>query len=804
MLKRKHLIFSLLLLCILPILSFSYYDIYDISGNWLFNGESLYEFYSYLSPEGGWRGSYYSNWAHWDRFLRDFGSEVTLYEWINEREYELKLGRFSTWFTPLTLHKERFRWGYQGGYYNDWFWDWGRWWDQRSVRIRATKGKDEWSALMAKTAYPGDDDEPDWWTLDNIDKDRYFVALRKRTEFAGMDVGFSFVNQHFTNYKTVGSEFYAQQGPIVGEIDDNPPAEIWLKFTDGSPYSPYVGKGTSDDFSDAEIDGGGAALYGITVYIDGLKEGRLKVTNGDTYDATWVTLTGGYTSATGRIEANGTGNITYKFTIPQSVDVKKVTFEIDVANDYKIEVSRDNGVSDAYRIIFEADGNVKDYTNRRVLTYTYGEPTSDTVLGVDVQGIIPLVNIAFKAEYAGTTKMFKHPNTGGERSDRTGDAFYVELSKDMFPMLVVAKYFNINPSYDASFSVEDNDDVDDKPDVVDDYVAWAYDIDRNRNGTPDYDEDFLLFRIDREFRRGVYDYNNNDAFDKEENDTKPDYPYQQGESGFHILTALRPLSDLKLIAGYLDSDQTLHGKKNETIHGKATYDMSLPFGGINLEHQIKRTRDTIQDSLVSDPDNPNPWADQTKEDWIDTLKFRDNLVNNTLVTFDYTMIPNLNLVVRHKFGTDDRYYDEENYISNYGIFKAIYDNWYPFRKIKQLEKWQILPMYKMQRDNGISYKDNVRSLKWNWRKDSFALEVINHISDKTKLFIGEQIWLYDDLFADNDNNRYVLAVELVHNDKYWDKPLLVTAGIKMVNQTAVKEENEENYQHLYLKAYFVW
>jgi len=797
---KKYLLLPCFVLSVFSVSSFCYYDVYDIGGNWLFNGESLYEFYSYISPEGGWRGSYYSNWGHWDRFLRDFGSEVTLYEWINEREYELKLGRFSTWFTPLTLHKERFRWGYPGGYYNSWLWDWGRWWDQRSFRVRATKGDDEWVALMAKTAYPGDDDD-DWWSGD-IDKDRYFMALRKRTKFAGMDVGFSFVNQHFTNFKTVDGGLYTEQGPFIGEIDDSPPTEIWLKFTDDSQYTVYVNKGTGDDFSDAQVDGGGAAVYGITVYVDGHKEDLLTVTGGDSYNGTWVSMWGNYTPYDDRIEANGLGWIIYRFIIPgQSGDVKKIMFKINVANDYKIDVSRDNIT---YTNIAQSPGNIKDYSNRKVITYTYGESTSDTILGFDISGVIPIADIAFKAEFAGSTKMFKYPNTGGERSNSSADAYYVELSKDMFPFLLVGKYFSISPEYDASFSVEDNDDVDDKPDVVDDYVAWAYDIDRNRNGTPDYDEDFLLFRVDREFRRGIYDYNNNGAFDNEENDTKPDYPYRAGQTGFHLLTAIRAFPDLKLQAGYLDSNEVLYDKDNRTIHGKITYDMNLPFGSINLENRIKRTHDMIQDNLVSDPANPNPWANQLTESWIDPLKYRDNLANDALITFDYHLIPNLNMTVRHKFGTDYRYYSDENYVSNYSIFRTIYDNWYPFRKIKKLEKWQLLPMYKMQRDNGVSYANSVRQTRWDWRKDSFAIEAINQLTDKTKLFLGEQISLFGDLLANNDYTRYVHAIELVHNDQYWDRPLLITAGIKLVNQIAELEANNERYQHLYLKAYFIW
>lgn len=800
-----------------------YKNIYDISGDWVINADTLYEFWAYQSETGGFNGRYYSNWVHWDRFLGDFGSEVTLYEWINNKEYELKLGRFETWFTPLTLHKSRFRWGYDraGGwgdawwdkYRNAWAWDWGRWWEQRGARLKATKGKDEWVALIAKTAAFTNDDDADnsAWNEGDIDKDRYFFAMRRKTEVAGMDVGLSFVNQHYTNFTNVPDQkFYSDYGPFIGQLGDNPPTVLYLKFTDDSPYKLYTEAWSHQDgriFSDAEIDWNGGWVYDIKVYINGVEEKSLRVKKGrpDGVDVSWWDT--GKSEQEDHIETNGVADsVTYKFELPGiTKDIKDVKFLIDVSHDYKVEISRDNS---NYYPVARAEGNDNEGTNRRVIEYHYGEHTANTVLGVDLAGTIPNTSIAFKTEFAGSSKFFKYPNTDGERSRDIGHAFYAELSKDIFPALVVAKYFDTDYNYDASFAVEDNDDYDSDPDNVDGYVGWRQDIDRDQDGQPDYDQDFILFNVDREFRRGIYDYNNNSTFDAEENDIKPNYPYNAGEKGYHILAAVRPLTDLKIEPGYIKSENIMNDKLNKTAHMKTTYDFTIPLGTIWVEHRVKRAKDTIQDSLVYNPDWPNPWANQMAVAWTDPLIYRDTLSNQMLGSLDYTPLEKLHTVVSYRYGVEERYYSEDTYIMNYGIFRMRYKDWYPFKTLLgTLAKWQMVPMYKLERDNGVSHKDEIRTIRWDWRQDSFAIVGINKLTDKTRLFVGEEMILRNDLYTTDDWTRYVFATELVHMGNYRDRALTVKAGIKFVTQLVPEFSNEnrkEKYQHMYINAYFVW
>lgn len=774
----------------LTVKGWTYTDIYDLEGNLIFDGDPLYEFWSYKSPEGGYEGQYYKVYGHWDRFLRDFGSQLTLYEWINNSEYELKLGRFSTSFTPLTLQKERFRWGYPGGYYYSEEWAWGRWWDQRTARLRVTKGKNEWMALIAKTADVGDDDDS-WWTGD-IDKDRYFVAFRRKTSIFGLNLGFSFVNQHFTNFKTGDTaqhNFFSSQGPLSGVIDDNPPSEIYLKFTDDSPYD----EAGSGDYA-------GAAVYKIKVFIDGVKEPTLYVGNGIPAGSN-VSWWGTFTIIYGkRVEASGPNDrIIYKFTLPGDVSsIESVRFVISAANDYKIEVSRDDGAYDPYRTIFRAEGNIKDYSNRKELIYNYGNNTGDTILGFDISGILPGINVSFQAEIAGSKKFFKYPTAAGKRDDNIGKAWYLKMSKEIYPVLLTGEVFDFDYNYDASFAVEDNDDRDDKPDIVDDYVAWYEEYPGTRR-----DDDFVLFKVDRAFREGI-DLNNNKAFDNEENDIKPDYPYREGQEGYIISSAYRALPNLKLQTQYINSKEKMSDRRNETLFGKIKYNFNPVPVGIKLRHEIKRTKDNIQDSLVYDPDDPNPWADQRYENWTDPLTFRDNLINQTYITLNFKVIPNLTLINRYLYGIDHRYYSEETRNFMDGILRVSYDNWFPLKKFSAFKNWQFIPMYKLERWNEQSSKKDYKWLVGDWRKDAFALVLLNRLTEKTRLFIGEQIVYYDDLYQDHDSARYVFAIEVVHDDQYWDRPLMVLAGVKFVRQVANFESDSERYEHYYIKAFFRW
>lgn len=775
----------------------AYTDFYDIKGDLLFNGDPLYEFWTYGSPTGGFQNNFYNVYANQDRFMRDFGSSVNLYEWINGREYELKMGRFDTRFTPLTLQLTRLRWGYFGSYYNSWF-DWGKWWDQRNARIRATQGNDEWVGMIAKTAFynsSGSDNAEQGWSK-NINKDQYFVALRRKTEIFGLKMGFSMVNQHFTNFKTndmTQPDFLSSQGPLVGVIDDNLPEKIYLRFTDDSPKNEA-----------GESDWAGAAVYEIRTFVNGDEIPSLSVAGASLGTNVSNADSGPYSISPDKLEASGpSDSLIYAFNMTgvNATYNKKITsvkFMITVANDYRIESSRDKS---NYTIVARAPGNIKDLSNKTIITYAYGDETGTTVLGYDIEGNIPGLNVPFKGEVAASKKFFKFPNASGERTEQVANAWYMTFSKEFRSVLLMGEVYDTDYNYAASFSVEDNDDKDDKPDIVDEYVPLYKEYPGIRT-----DDDFILFKLDTRFREGL-DLNNNVALDNEENDIKSDYPYREGQKGYVFSSAYRPFQGMKLESVFVNSADLMSDRRNQTVFGKLKYNFSFSKVGVDLRHEIKNTKDNIPDSLVYDPNNPAQATNvnQATENWSDPLTYRDNTVNNTYVTVNYTLFKKLAFTNRYLYGMDRRYYSDQFNEYQNGIVKIFYNDWYPFKRIPALKQWMVTPMYKLERWNEQSTSNiDFITLIGNWRKDAFALILNNKMTEKTSIFVGEQVVIYDDLLLDNDDIRYVFATEMVHSDQYWNRPIMVSAGIKYVNQEAVKEANRQKYEFIYLKAYFQW
>ncbi len=780
-----------------------YEDIYDMRGELIFTGEPLYEFWSYHSPDGGWRGQYYGVWAHRDRFFRDFGSQVTLYEWIDGTEYELRLGRFKTVFTPLTLQKTRFRWGYHEEdwhYFNIWHYDWGRWWDQRSARLRITRGESQWKALVAKTGYQGDQGHQ--WEPEHLktDKDRYFTAVRRSLPLFGMKMGFSFVNQRYTDF-TTGDDtvpgFFSSKGPFTGLISDNPPSHLYIRITDDfriTDASPYETE-ENPDFSNV-------AVYRIRAFVNGKEDHRLRVENGSPAGSR-VTREGNFREFGDRVEVSGPWQpgqpgerVVYVFHLPDDVDITSVKFDVTVANDYKIEISRNNV---DWQTRFRAPGSVKDYSNRTTLSLPYGDYTATTILGFDIQGIIPGINVPFTAEIASAREFFKYPTAGGERTSDAGYAWYVNLSKPLRPFVFACEIYDFDYNYNAAFAVEDNDNRSDRPDAVDQHVGWFEE---------DYmmgraDDDFILFRVDRSFREGL-DLNNNYAFDDFENDAKPSYPYKTGQRGYILSGAVRPATNLKLQLHFVDEEEKMSDRSNQTIFGKAKYEIETYPVNIGLRHEIKRAQDNIPDDLVTDPKNPDPWANQLVESWQDPLDFRDNLVNTTFATLDFKIIRNLTLVNRYLYGIDQRYYSDRTHHNVEGLLRTSYDRWFPFKNLPGIDSWQVTPMYKLERRNERVSDDGFVSIEGDWRKDAFALVFTNYLTEKTRVFAGRQAVYYNDYLYRRDSTRHVTAIEIIHHNEYWDRPLVVSAGMKFVNQTARLAEDEERYDYYYLKAYFQW
>lgn len=760
-------------------------DVYDITGNRIFGGEVLMEM-SALSKSGGGSATDYVNN---DRFYRDFGSYVRVSEWINSSEYELVMGRVGTWFTPLTLHKERFRPGYTrmtSPYWHE------RWYSQRTIRLRATNGPRETMLLFAKTANANNDDE-DWGypaAFDDIDIDRYFTAFRHRFNLLGQTVGLSFVNEHFTREQGGSID---PKAPLRGDVPDDTPSVIYVRIVDDSPKDD---QGNPDQY--------GAMVYNVRVDVNGSAEATLSVTNGTTLGAN-AELQGNYLPYADHVEAIGPDNwgfshaIKYKFTLPSPQTSKSIKFYADVAGDYKIQISKDDA---SYSDVARAEGNVKDASNRKTEIFSYDKLTGQSIFGIDFHGVLPFINVGYNFEFARSFRYGRYPVQGGAETQTHGDAWYTELSRDFGRTLFVTKFWDFDYNYDASFSVEDNDNKNDMPDVVDWYVSFQQDLDKNNEGGADYEEDWLLLTVDPpQFLEGV-DYNNNDVQDEQENDAKPDYPnnWMVGTHGYHVTGAWKPLMGLRLTGGYRDEKNDMDATFNKLMHSRARYSFGIPGGDALIRFEWRKAKDIITNDVVSRTDA----NDQRTEDMTDPLDYRNTIRMQADATVNFKLFDRLYLTTRYAQIYQDRKHSNTNVNEGLAILRGKYDNWFPFRRMGFLTDWQLLPLFKFQRSFKSLDVAGDRSNVSDTFTQSFAIEAIRKFSDKTSVFLGHQVILRSDFLNANDISRNISSVQLIHKDQYWGKDLMITTGVNFIKQSGERTWNDFEGMFSYVKSYFVW
>jgi len=770
-----------------------YREVFDISGNHVFAGEELLRMEG-TSTTGPGSGAF--DFVNDQRLYRDWGATVNVTEWVNNMQYNLDFGRVGTWFTPLTLHKERFRPGYANKLYD-------RWWDQRTVRFRLSKADRETTMLFAKTANANDDDE--WWgntaAYDNIDIDRYFFAFRHRFNLAGQTLGFSFANEHFSSFKGGGIDL---ESPLQGDIPDDTPVVIAVLVRDDSPLD-----------KDGNTDQAGAAVYNIRTFVDGAEDASLAITNGDPAGANTVRY-GNFIESADRVEmigptSTGFSHFVVFYFLPPTT-AKSVKFFIDVAGDYNIiaapiSLADFNGRSlTPFSLPFlkttRAKGNIRDNSNRQTVEVSVNKLTGQSVFGIDLHGLVPWVNVAFNAEIARSFRYGKYPVQKGIQTSEHADALYLELSRDFGKVLMVTKAWDFDLDYDASFAVEDNDDRDDQPDVVDYYTSNLPGIDRNNESGPDYEEDWLLFTVDPPvFLEGV-DYNNNDVLDNLENDAKPDYPngWIVGTRGFHSTLAWKPVAGLRLTGGYRDEKRAVDETSNRLHHARARYSFGLPGGDAVLRYDFKRAKDTINNDLVT---IPYDYAQRT-ENQTDTLVFRDAIRQQADVTLNFRPVEKLPITARYAHVFQRRKYNTSIVNQGIAILRGQYENWHPFRSVGFLADWQILPLFKFQREFSFSEAAQKRTHLSDFFTQSFGIEAIRKLSDKTKFFMGHQIQSQSNFLSQTDYDRGVTAFQLVHKNRFRDKEVVITTGVNIISKRSENAADNLETIFSYFRSYFQW
>ena len=157
-------------------------------------------------------------------------------------------------------------------------------------------------------------------------------------------VGISYTSRFFTNY-----DMTRTSNPFRGVVVNNPPSALYLRFGDDSPENP-----------------GGAKVFHVKVYVDeqleydfvggGEPPGVLMTPNLSYHDdkSRWVDY-----------EAT----FVYRFDLNNPQDIESVRFELNIANDYLVELSTDGS---KYRLQLLSRGNVTDESNRKLEEFYYG------------------------------------------------------------------------------------------------------------------------------------------------------------------------------------------------------------------------------------------------------------------------------------------------------------------------------------------------------------------------------------------------------------------------------------------------
>ena len=490
-------------------------------------------------------------------------------------------------------------------------------------------------------------------------------------------LGFTGVNAHQANTLIDGFK----GSPVTGELtvdQNNTVSAIEIVLRDDSP----------------EDGQGGAAFFPagsdiIITYLDGSVDQGKQIRFEPTIEGGFVRR--GFLSADGTEEIR----LRYDFDSPSFInrssgskeEITKVEFRLVLGNDYQVWVTSDRQLNasdvSVLLLVAQAEGNVQDNTNLRVVSFEYGLPTSTQIWGGTLE-LREVLGFNFYGEYDLSYSYTKYPNViedshstfSGIKGDRAAEAWMVNLSRIEYPWFVFGEAYSMDPSYSTTTFVtlssgfidyedervhvvelvEDNDDQDQFPDTVrkdwlagdqEVYPGWDenndfisdYNQNDNQfisNSIPDYAEPFLHHHVDRpEFLFGI-DLDNNFWIDRFENDEEPDYPYRRNHQGYNVYVGGHLVPEVALTIGVLREDLISSNQKNEINYLLFTADKRTPnWGRFRLFEMLKSAEDDISDDLLQWLPNANiRTGEATKIE--DPLIARDTWINSLWLGHDFS------------------------------------------------------------------------------------------------------------------------------------------------------------------------
>jgi len=459
-------------------------------------------------------------------------------------------------------------------------------------------------------------------------------------------------------------------------------------------------------------------------------------------------------------------------------------------------------------------------------------------------------NYGLKGEVAVTPKSALQKNLGS-RFDATTTVF--KAFQTVGDTLFQAEAFRVGPRFDASRSVGDNDDQDrytDNTPLDPPSLIIPGDLDKNNNGTFDYEDDILLFDVDEDFL-DESDRNNNGIRDEEENDKDPNYEFDVGLRGIRLFMNRK----VSRQASVVDLDLGLQLEKNLKLRN--TPSSTKAFANMVYQKELARASSLVFENelkLVKDEIPDETWyfagflskeeervyraqpevreleakgdvqffgidgGTEVEKRRKDPLLMQNDLINTAKITWEYLGIDRIVTTVRAKMQYDFDF-DRDNEHYEVGIFKTLY-------RLRPSKSLEISPMFKYTVRNGfrmaedrleylalkakidgrnISRRLRLRQIERAHVRDmasAFILKVVYQFTKTIKITGGGQILLFNDMLTnDNDFVRQALLAEMEKSFVAYQKQLFLHIGARYIDQRATGEVNDQNFMEIFVRVF---
>ena len=178
----------------------------------------------------------------------------------------------------------------------------------------------------------------------------------------------------------------------------------------------------------------------------------------------------GGVSGQGFVEANGRERIRliYDFNDPMFInqsrgdlaEIVAVEFQLVLANDYQVWMTSDGQTDGSGKpvllLLTQAEGNIKDLTNLRTVSFDYGLPTATTLAGWSMS-LSEVWGLDVYAEYDLSWSFRKYPNvqeeshhvSSGIEGKTKAPAWMLNISKKAYPLFFFGEAYALDPLYNT-------------------------------------------------------------------------------------------------------------------------------------------------------------------------------------------------------------------------------------------------------------------------------------------------------------------------------------------------------------------